>query len=81
MSLVTKPTLSPADFEKIWVANEVSAVLKDLLKRIPSVPEFEAVLAAANIILMASSPPQNNIVKFFFYGQEVSIDTIKPERT
>jgi len=70
--LVQKPSLAPADFEKIWVASEISAVLKDLLKRTPTAAEMEEVLAAAGIIMMASSPIQNNTLKFFFYAQEVS---------
>eukprot|EP00051_Salpingoeca_urceolata_P034243 m.24156 g.24156 ORF g.24156 m.24156 type:complete len:752 (-) comp7406_c0_seq1:68-2323(-) len=70
MSLVPNPTLQPADFEQIWLANEVTATIKDLLNRIPSAAETERLLKVSGVIMMASSPPLLGVIKFFFYGQE-----------
>lgn len=70
-ALVPTASIHPSEFEKRWVANEVSMQLKEVLSKIPSTSEFEAMMSNANIKTLAVQPPQNGIIKFFQYAQEV----------
>eukprot|EP00053_Salpingoeca_punica_P012973 m.116554 g.116554 ORF g.116554 m.116554 type:complete len:782 (+) comp16080_c1_seq1:112-2457(+) len=76
LRLVPRPVLQPADFERIWVASEVSAVIKEPLRRVPGVPEMEQILLERGIAMMASSPPINNVIKFFFFGIEEGTNAV-----
>eukprot|EP00911_Craspedida_sp_UC1_P002022 UC1_evm1s1561 len=70
--------LPPAQFETIWMGNETSAVVKDVLSIVPSTGtahEVQKAMQVYGIQLMASSPPQAGAIKFFFYAQERDIDT------
>lgn len=64
-------SIQPAEFEKRWVENEVSLQIKEVLSKLPSTGDFEAMMGAASIKTLAVQPPQNGIIKFFQYAQEM----------
>lgn len=72
-------TITPGDFEKIWVNNEVCLQIKEVLSKLPSTGEFEHMMGSASIKTLAVQPPQNGIIKFFHYAQAKTEDFLLVE--
>lgn len=70
LTLEAVSDLKPADFERIWLSAEVGAVIKEPLRRVPSVPEIEALLSKQGVCMMASSSPVNGVIRIFFHARE-----------
>lgn len=70
MALVPDPFISPAEFEQKWTSAEPSARTKEILSKLPTTVEFEAMMAKASIKTLATQPPQNGIIKFYQFAQE-----------
>eukprot|EP00055_Hartaetosiga_balthica_P018704 m.135204 g.135204 ORF g.135204 m.135204 type:complete len:776 (-) comp9865_c0_seq1:143-2470(-) len=73
LSLKRKPALAPSEFEKMWTSNDVTMVVKDILKSVPTATTpglIEKAMAKFGVSIIASSPLQGGVIKFFFFAQE-----------
>ncbi len=56
-----------------YTFSHCSAVIKEPLKRVPSVPELESLLSDQGVCMMASGAPVGGVIKIFFHAREACV--------
>jgi len=74
MQLNPDPKISPQSFEQKWTTLEISLLIKDILKTVPTAVQFEQLMGAAKIRTLAVQPPQNGLTKFYMFAQELGTE-------